>query len=329
MKESVAVAKEAAAKKDFSPAKSDISIHRVRDEPERQLDSLRGVIGNIRRDGGRPSVENIATQLSGMHSIQRAPALLALQRTHGNRYVQRVVAGIRAKLKIGHLGDIYEQEADRGAEKVMRMAEPRVSKDTAFSGQGQCDHTVQRLNQTEQMGILNGRGLSKLTITASPQESETGTPTTSGGSPTTSYTHPFTAIALEARMATEECQVPEGEYGASKVVRFGIRDFNGQRVSNNFTVDEQFRHIGGNRAVYQRLTRRSKQAVQGLFNDCYRLFQPFQWPSDFRLEIEQNHLVDSEIISRNHITFTPTNISVCVFPRPLGNHNFESRCRRY
>jgi hypothetical protein len=121
MKESVVLSKEADAQKDFSPTKSDKSIHRLRDEHERQLGSLRGVIGNIRRDGGTPSVESIATQLSGMHSIQRAPALLALQRTHGNRYVQRVVTGIQAKLKIGQPGDIYEQEADRLAEQVMRM----------------------------------------------------------------------------------------------------------------------------------------------------------------------------------------------------------------
>jgi hypothetical protein len=88
MKESVAVAKEADAKKGVSATRSDNSIHRVRNEPERQLGSLRDVIGNIRRNGGTPSVENIATELSSMHTAQRAPALLALQRTHGNRYVQ-------------------------------------------------------------------------------------------------------------------------------------------------------------------------------------------------------------------------------------------------
>jgi hypothetical protein len=52
MKESVAITKEADAKKEFSPTRSDNSIHRVRDEPERQLGSLRGVIGNIRRERG-------------------------------------------------------------------------------------------------------------------------------------------------------------------------------------------------------------------------------------------------------------------------------------
>jgi polyhydroxyalkanoate synthesis regulator phasin len=127
MKESVAVAKEADAKKGVSPTK-DNSIPRVRDEPERQLGSLRGVIGNIRRDGGTPSVESIATELSGMSTGGRAPALLALQRTHGNRYVQRVVSRIQAKLVVGQPGDVYEQEADRVADEVMRMPEPEVKR---------------------------------------------------------------------------------------------------------------------------------------------------------------------------------------------------------
>ena len=129
MRGTVAVAKEADREKEFSPTKSsDSSIQRLRDESERQIGSLRGVIGNIRRDGGKPSVENIATQLSSMPSIQRAPALLALQRTHGNRYMQRVVSGIQAKLTVGQPGDIYEQEADRVADEVMRMAEPGVQR---------------------------------------------------------------------------------------------------------------------------------------------------------------------------------------------------------
>ena len=61
-------------------------------------------------------MESIATQLSGMHTAERAPVLMALQQTHGNRYVQRVVAGIQAKWKVGQQGDIYEQEVDQVAE---------------------------------------------------------------------------------------------------------------------------------------------------------------------------------------------------------------------
>jgi hypothetical protein len=128
MKESVAVAKEADRKKGFSPRKSNNKIiHRVQHEPERQLGSLWGMIDNIRRDGGTPSVESIATELSSMPSTaQRASVLIALQRTHGNQYVQRVVEGIQAKLKVGQSGDVYEHEADRVADAVMRMPGPRV-----------------------------------------------------------------------------------------------------------------------------------------------------------------------------------------------------------
>jgi hypothetical protein len=129
MKESVAIAKEADAKKEFSSTKSDKSIHRVQHESERQLGSLRSVIDSIRRNGGTPSVDSIATELSGMPTVQRASALLALQQTHGNRYVQRVVRGIQAKLKIGQPGDIYEQEADRVADEVMRMSGPEVQRE--------------------------------------------------------------------------------------------------------------------------------------------------------------------------------------------------------
>jgi hypothetical protein len=92
------------------------------------------VIDNIRHDGGTPPVESIATELSSTHTAQRAPALLALQRTHGNRYVQRVVVGIQAKITIGRPGDIYEQEADWVAEAVMQVSEPEVRRQLEEEG---------------------------------------------------------------------------------------------------------------------------------------------------------------------------------------------------
>jgi hypothetical protein len=104
------------AKKEFSPTRSDKNIQGLPKKHEGQLGSLRGVIDTIRRDGGKPSAESIATHLSSMHTAQRAPALLALQQTHGNRYVQRVVTGLQAKLAVGQPGDIYEQEVDQVVE---------------------------------------------------------------------------------------------------------------------------------------------------------------------------------------------------------------------
>ena len=129
MNESVAITKEADAKKSFSPTRnSDEGIHRYQTEPEQQLGSLRGVIGDIRRDGGTPSADSIATHLSGMHTAQRAPVLSALQQTHGNQYVQRVVAEIRTKPEVGQPGDEYEPEADRVVEQVSRAPEPLVQR---------------------------------------------------------------------------------------------------------------------------------------------------------------------------------------------------------
>jgi hypothetical protein len=56
--------------------------------------------------------------------------ILSLQSTIGNQAVQRMLKSgvIQAKLKIGQPNDIYEQEADRVAEHVMKMSEAEVKK---------------------------------------------------------------------------------------------------------------------------------------------------------------------------------------------------------
>jgi len=56
--------------------------------------------------------------------------ILYLQRTIGNQAVQRMVrsGALQAKLSIGQPGDVYEQEADRVADAVMRMPEPGVQR---------------------------------------------------------------------------------------------------------------------------------------------------------------------------------------------------------
>lgn len=65
-------------------------------------------------------------------SSTRAPAhpILRLQRTAGNRAVQRLLrsSAIQAKLKIGQPNDKYEQEADRVADLVMCMPEPGIQR---------------------------------------------------------------------------------------------------------------------------------------------------------------------------------------------------------
>ena len=62
-----------------------------------------------------------------------------LQKTVGNSVVQRLYkAGkLQASLKIGQPDDVYEQEADRVAQQVMRMPEPLVQKKCRCSSGGQ------------------------------------------------------------------------------------------------------------------------------------------------------------------------------------------------
>ena len=57
--------------------------------------------------------------------------ILYLQKTIGNQAVQRMVrsGALQAKLSIGQPGDVYEQEADRVADAVMRMPEPGVQRE--------------------------------------------------------------------------------------------------------------------------------------------------------------------------------------------------------
>jgi hypothetical protein len=70
------------------------------------------------------------TQRTGFSQSISSPIdhIMFLQRTIGNKAVQRLFKSgvIQAKLKIGQPNDIYEQEADRIADIVMRIPEPMI-----------------------------------------------------------------------------------------------------------------------------------------------------------------------------------------------------------
>ena len=221
MKESVAIAKEADTKKGFSPTKSDNIVHRVRNEPERQLGSLRGVIDTIRSDGGTPSIDSIATELSSMPAAQRASVLLALQRTHGNRYVQHVVAGIQAKLKVGQPGDVYEQEADRVAEAVMRMLEPQVQRQIEEEEQIQTkplaeqitplvqrqvkeDEEKKKEEEEEEEELIMAKELPGQTSEARPNPEARINAIRGGGQPIPASTRALHSLETEANIAAEK-----------------------------------------------------------------------------------------------------------------------------
>ncbi len=63
--------------------------------------------------------------------------ILSLQRIIGNQAVGSLIksGALQAKLRIGQHDDIYEQEADRVAEQVMRTPEPRISEKSDCTGE--------------------------------------------------------------------------------------------------------------------------------------------------------------------------------------------------
>ncbi len=79
--------------------------------------------------------ENKASQMKKTSPSQSISSpveqILFLQRTIGNQAVGRLFksGSLQAKLRIGQPGDIYEHEADRVAERVMRMHQPKKKKE--------------------------------------------------------------------------------------------------------------------------------------------------------------------------------------------------------
>ncbi len=53
-----------------------------------------------------------------------------MHRAYGNRVLQKMLVSgmLSPKLRIGQPDDIYEQEADRIADRVMRMPEPGIQR---------------------------------------------------------------------------------------------------------------------------------------------------------------------------------------------------------
>jgi hypothetical protein len=92
--------------------------------------------------------------------------ILLLQRTIGNRALEGLLKSgvIQAKLTIGRPGDVYEQEADRVADQVMRMPDPSRAGRKGVSEDGkspsiqrmcrECEEELQRQPMEEEEEML-------------------------------------------------------------------------------------------------------------------------------------------------------------------------------
>jgi Domain of unknown function (DUF4157) len=83
--------------------------------------------------GGSPAAQprRFAGALGQMPGSSQVGMMRQLQRSYGNSYAGRV---IQAKLTVGQPGDVYEQEADQIADRVMRMPDsPSSKQELSFS----------------------------------------------------------------------------------------------------------------------------------------------------------------------------------------------------
>jgi outer membrane protein OmpA-like peptidoglycan-associated protein len=94
---------------------------------------LRSVESGNRQNQQKGGASPAASSLPGRHAAPPESKVVRLQAMHGNQGVQRLLRGgtLQRKLTINQPGDAFEQEADRVAEKVMRMPDPQNARRTA------------------------------------------------------------------------------------------------------------------------------------------------------------------------------------------------------
>jgi len=139
---------------------------------------------------------------------------------------------------------------------------------------------------------------------------------------------PITAVFSSTLAGQEKanCRVPQNQFGAATLARFTLQGM--QPGSGSVTVGEQFKSLKDNYSVFGLLQPNTYTTSGSIFDDCYRLASTKPLPSDLELQVEQNHLLKGQIISKNIITFTPDRVSIRACKRLAGSCDFASVCRR-
>jgi hypothetical protein len=137
---------------------------------------------------------------------------------------------------------------------------------------------------------------------------------------------PITAIFLSTVAGPQKagCLVAQGMFGASKLAHFRIA---GATPGASLTISEKFTAVDDPYNAIGLIQPATYTATNGTFDDCYKLESKNQLPSDFVLKVEQNHLFNGQIISKNHITYRADSVSFCHFDRLPGKCDFGARCK--
>jgi hypothetical protein len=120
--------------------------------------------------------------------------------------------------------------------------------------------------------------------------------------------------------------VDKGKYGASKLAQFRV--VGAPVPPGGLTVTEQFTAVDDTCGLFGLLKPVSSPTDgDGKFDDCYRLQSDHPLPPECRLTVEQNHLLNGQIISKNKITFSSDSVSFCHYDRLPGQCDFGGRCK--
>jgi len=122
------------------------------------------------------------------------------------------------------------------------------------------------------------------------------------------------------------CRPASGNSGTGRLAHFRLTGL--PQTATNVTVGEQFKTLEENpQGIGGLLQPASNSAVNGFFDDCYCIESKNPLPPDFRLKVEQNHLMNGAILDKNQIIFSADGIRFCHFDRQRGSCNFGGRCK--
>ncbi len=134
-------------------------------------------------------------------------------------------------------------------------------------------------------------------------------------------------LIMQSGRAKADCQVDEGLVGPPTQVA-GFRLLGLPTDSKGATVTEQFKNLEDSHGKFHLLQPKTYTTNStGLFDDCYGIASDIYLPPNFRLKVEQEHLVDGVVVGKNQIMYTASRIFFCHYDRVRGTCDFGNRCK--
>lgn len=193
------------------------------------------VFVNAKAQEAKQKCSNSCNQKPGFKfSGSSADRILQLQRTAGNQAVQRLIKSgtLQSKLKISQPNDIYEQEADRVAEQVMRIPEPIMQRQSL-----RVTPLIQRQVSEEKEEILQAKDVAGQSTTITPSIESSISELQGGGQSLDPATRAFfeprfgqdlsrIRIHTDTRAANSAKSIGARAYTINQNIIFGTGEFN-------------------------------------------------------------------------------------------------------